>query len=217
MYPISNTNRIQTATMWENMSAPVKKVSSSKKDLSLAVNDETLKKMWQIGYNEAAKGKTCDAEYSSFMNECREKVAPDRKAIFAEAERKMRSACRQLQRETNVYSSIFDYILEAEKGEGKEYRILETSGTLSGGSFRGRCGSTGWLNINAYDENGESVGVYYTSMNACWRIKYTAIEEQCRLALNDAYNAGSREYYNQAKTEKETIREKILSTMDYYA
>ena len=217
MYPISNTNHIQTATMWENMSAPVKSASSSKKDLSLAVNDETLEKMWQIGYNDGVNGTTCGSEYFSFLNECREKVAPDRSAIFAEAERKMRSACRQLQSETDAPSSIFDYILEAEKGGGREYRILETSGTLSGGSFRGRCGSTGWLNINAYDENGESVGVYYTSMNACWRIKYTAVEEQCLSALRDAYSAGRREYFTQTKAEKEALREKIISEMDYYA
>ena len=196
----------------------VNKSTSSKKDLSSAVNEETLEKMRQMGYKDAKSDKLCGSEYFSYLNQCREKIAPDRSRICAEAESKMRSACRQLQRKTDK-DSILDYLLERlSKDRKKEYRILDTKGSLNaGGSFVGRCGSTGWLNITAYDENGECIGVYCSNMEAGWRIQYTEAEEQCLSALRAAYGEGMRAYYAEAKAEEQAIRDKILSSTDYYA
>ena len=217
MYSVSQKSALYPT--FEKIPHPkVNKSAVSKKDLSLAVNDETLEKMRQMGYNNAKSGNLCGSEYFSYLNQCREKVAPDRSKICAEAESKMRSACRQLQRKTDK-DSILDYLLEwLSKDRKKEYRILDTSGSLNaGGSFVGRCGSTGWLNINAYDENGECIGVYCSNMEAGWRIQYTKAEETCLSALRAAYGEGMRAYYAEEKAGEQALREKILSSMDYYA
>ena len=197
----------------------VNKSAVSKKDLSLAVNDETLEKMRQMGYNNAKSGNLCGSEYFSYLNQCREKVAPDRSKICAEAESKMRRACRQLQRKTDK-DSILDYLLEwLSKDRKKEYCILDTSGSLNaGGSFVGRCGSTGWLNINAYDENGECIGFYSSdSTPSGWRAIQTEAEKECIHSLSAAYAEGTKAYYAEKKAEEQTLREKILSQMDFYA
>lgn len=170
-----------------------------------------------MGYKDAKNDKLCGSEYFSYLNQCREKIAPDRSRIYAEAESKMRSACRQLQKKTDK-DSILDYLLEWLSKDRKEYRILDTNGSLNaGGSFVGRCGSTGWLNINAYDENGECIGVYCSNMEAGWRIKYTEAEETCLSALRAAYGEGMRAYFAEAKAEEQALRDKILSSVNYYA
>ena len=219
MYPVSNLYRKTPVSPREYMSsAPVKRTYPTKKDMSLAVNDETLEKMRQLGYKDAKSGKQlCGSEYFSLLNQCREKIAPDRSRIYAEAESKMRNVSRQLQRETGTGIPIFDYIFKAQKKD-KEYRILETSGVLSGGSFRGRCGSTGWINIYAYDENGECIGFHSSdSTRSGWRAIQTEAEKACIHALSAAYAEGTNAYYAEEKAEGQALREKILSQMDFYA
>ena len=217
MYSVSNKSALYP-TFGKIPHPKVNKSAVSKKDLSLAVNDETLEKMRQLGYKDAKSGKQlCGSEYFALLNQCREKIAPDRSRIYAEAESKMRSVCKQLQRETGTGFLIFDYIFKAQKKD-KEYRILETSGVLSGGSFRGRCGSTGWINIYAYDENGECIGFHSSdSTPSGWRAIQTEAEKACIHALSAAYAEGTNAYYAEKKAEEQALREKILSQMDFYA
>lgn len=218
MYSVSN--KIASYPTFGKIPAPkVNKSAVSKKDLSLAVNDETLEKMRQMGYKDAKSGKQlCGSEYFSLLNQCREKIAPDRSRIYAEAESKMRKVSRQLQRETGSVFPIFDYIFKAQKKD-KEYRILDTSGSVNGGgSFVGRCASTGWINIHAYDENGEHIGFHYSDgAKTYWHTIYTEAEHECIHALSAAYAEGTKAYYAEEKAEEQALREKILSSMDYYA
>ena len=219
LYPVSNSYRKTLVSPREYMeSPPVRRTASSKKDMSLAVNDETLEKMRQLGYKDAKSGKQlCGSEYLSLLNHCREKIAPDRRGIDAEAESKMRRISRQLQRETGNSIPIFDYIFKA-KRKDKEYRILETSGLSGCGSFRGRCGSTGWINIYAYDENGECIGFHSSdSMRSGGRAIQTEAEKACIHALSAAYAEGTNAYYAEKKAEEQALRKQILSQTDFYA
>ena len=218
MYSVSNKSALYP-TFGKIPHPNVNKSAVSKKDLSLAVNDETLEKMRQLGYKDAKSGKQlCGSEYFSLLNQCREKIAPDRSRIYAEAESKMRSISRKLQSETGNVLPIFDYIFKAEKKD-KEYRILDTSGSVNGGgSFVGRCASTGWINIYAYDENGEIIGFHDSDgTKSGWKTIYTKAEDACIEALSAAYAEGTKAYYAEEKAEGQALREKILSSMDFYA
>ena len=218
MYPVSQKS-VSYPTFGKIPAPKVNKSAVLKKDLSPAVNDETLEKMRQLGYKDAKSGKQlCGSEYFSLLNQCREKIAPDRSRIYAEAESRMRSICRKLQSETGNVLPIFDYIFKAGKKD-KEYRLLDTSGSVNGGgSFVGRCASTGWINIHAYDENGEHIGFHSSDgTKTYWRTIYTEAEHECIHALSAAYAEGTKAYYAEKKAEEQALRDKILSSMDYYA
>ena len=66
---------------------PAGKKSSSKERMTVdeVLNVKTINKMKQLATEDAIKGKR-GHKMIMFTQECREKVAPDRKKIFAEAE-----------------------------------------------------------------------------------------------------------------------------------
>lgn len=176
-----NTNKIGYS---QNSKISDKK-SVKKKDVSEVLSDENIEKMRQIAYNDAIKGKR-SSEAAIFMNQCREKVAPDRKMIFANAEKGMSAEIYKFKTPENIW--IY---------------LLETDGHFDGGSFKGNYTRTGnHTFIDAFDENGEKVGIY--DSNYGWRTNHTSAEKQVMSTLAGVYNETFNSVYKAVHKSKNT-------------
>lgn len=159
------------------------KKSVKKKDVSEVLNDDNIEKMRQIAYNDAIKGKQGN-EATIFTNQCREKVAPDRKKIFVNAEKGM-SAEIDKYKEMNIWL----YLLEAD-------------GHFDGGSFSGVQDKSGHIFMRAYDENGEEVGIYDSKYG--WTTTWTSAEREVMATLAGVYNETFNSVYRAVHKSKST-------------
>ena len=157
-----------------------------KKDISDAVNEKSIEKVKQLATQDAIRGKR-GIEATFYVNECREKVAPDRKKIFRETEAKMSRSVEKYKkpdRPHDVWEYLLDIVDKTEEGSFKgEYS------TVDGHTF-----------IRAYDENGEEIGTYDSKWG--WDITYTKLENQAMAALNKIYNDTFREVYHETHCKK---------------
>lgn len=188
-----NTNKIGYS---QNSKISDKK-SVKKKDVSEVLTEENIEKMRQIAYNDAVKGKRSH-EATIFRNQCREKVAPDRKMIFANAEKGMSAEIDKFKDPTNIWL----YLLEAD-------------GHFDGGSFKGNYTRTGSHTfIDAFDENGEKVGIY--DSNYGWRTNHTFAEKQVMATLAGVYNETFNSVYKAVHKSKNTsdVPFETKSTLD---
>lgn len=176
-----NTNKIGYS---QNSKISDKK-SVKKKDVSEVLTEENIEKMRQIAYNDAVKGKR-GQEAIIFRNQCREKVAHDRKMIFANAEKGMSAEIDKFKTPENIW--IY---------------LLETDGHFDGGSFKGNYTRTGnHTFIDAFDENGEKVGIY--DSNYGWRTNHTSAEKQVMATLAGVYNETFNSVYKAVHKSKNT-------------
>lgn len=158
-----------------------------KKDISDAVNEKSIEKVKQLATQDAIRGKR-GMEATFYVNECREKVAPDRKKIFRETEAKMSRAVEKYKmpdRPHDVWEYLLDIVDKTEEGSFKgEYS------TVDGHTF-----------IRAYDENGEEIGTYDSKWG--WSVRYTNLENQTMEILsriyNETYKSVGRELHSKNK------------------
>ena len=174
-----NTNKIG----YSQNSKISNKKSAKKKDVSEVLNDKNIEKMRQLAYNDAIKGKR-GSEAMIFRNQCREKVAPDRKMIFANAEKGMTAEIDKLRTPENIW--IY---------------LLEPEGHFDGGSFKGNYTRTdNHTFIEAFDENGEKVGTY--DSNYGWSTNHTSAERQVMSTLASVYNETFNSVYKAVHKSK---------------
>ena len=188
-----NTNKIGYS---QNSKIPDKK-SVKKKDVSEVLNDENIEKMRQIAYDDAIKGKQSH-KATMFTNQCREKVAPDRKKIFINAEKGMSGEIDKFRKPENIW-----------------LYLLETDGHFDGGSFKGNyTRADNHTFIDAFDENGERVGIY--DSNYGWRVKQTSAEKQVMAELSMVYNETFISVYRAVHRSKSTsdVPLETKSTLD---
>ncbi len=153
-----------------------KKTANFKKDISEAVNDKSLEKMREIAYRDAQKGVCGSSEYISYLHECREKVAPNRTKIFAQAESKIKEIEKNPERD----KTLWDYLLE---------HLGEPDDDCS---VKAKHHADGWVNMTAYDENGETIGKY--DPNNGWITTWNSTEETSMKLLSAEYGAAFKEY-----------------------
>ena len=159
------------------------KKSAKKKDISEGLNEKSIKKMEQLAYSDAVKGKR-GHEAAIFMNQCREKVAPDREKIFVNAQKGMSAEIERFKDPENIWV----YLLDVDK-------------KIDGGSYKGNYTRTGnHTFIEAFDENGERIGIY--SSNYGWRINHTSAEKQVMSALANVYNETFNKVYREVHRNK---------------
>ncbi|MDE7288713.1 MAG: hypothetical protein K2N71_04300 [Oscillospiraceae bacterium] len=176
------------------------KKSAKKKDISEGLNEKSIKKMEQLAYSDAIKGKRSH-EAAIFMNQCREKVAPDREKIFVNAQKGMSAEIERFKDPTNIWV----YLLDVDE-------------KFDGGSYKGNYTRTGnHIFIDAYDESGEKVGIY--DSNYGWRIKHTSAEKQVMAALANVYNETFNKVYKEVHRNKSKpeIPSEIQANLDVRA
>ena len=143
-----------------------------KKDISDAVNEKSIEKVKQLATQDAIRGKR-GKEASIYINECREKVAPDRKKIFSEIQAKASTSIKKYKKPERPHD-VWEYLLDiADKTD--EYSFKGHHSTANGHTF-----------IRAFDENGENIGVY--DSNNGWTVRYTSLEKQTMETLSRIYN-----------------------------
>lgn len=114
-----------------------------------------------------------------FKASCREKIAPDRSKLFAQAKQKADQASAEIKR-TNRTGTIWDY-------------FLVMNGDLdNSGSYYAEVSPSGSQYIEVYDENGEKVGIY-DSFNG-FKVKNTERENACISILGKEYRKAYNEY-----------------------
>ncbi|MBD5140389.1 MAG: hypothetical protein HDT25_03100 [Ruminococcus sp.] len=159
------------------------KKSAKKKDISEGLNEKNLQKIEQLAYRDALKGER-SYEATSFMHQCREKVAPDRKVIFAKAQKGMSAEIERFKDPTNIWV----YLLDVDE-------------KFDGGSFKGNYTRTdNHVFMRAYDENGEEVGIYDSKYG--WSTTWTSAENQVWEALVNVYNSTFNEVYREVHRNK---------------
>lgn len=200
----------------------VSRAGSGKKDLSKAVNDDTMEKIRQMAQKHAEAGEINSKERNAFIRECCSYVAPDRQKIFSEAAKQMEKAAKN----SNFHfksdapygdGSIFDYIRmveDAEKANG--YYKITAEGRLDGGFFKGEC-SRGNIFMKMYDEKGEHIGTY--SGNSGWEVCLTKLEEQCDSILSKAYSEAYFARRKQIDAAEQSRRQALADKygLDVYA
>lgn len=143
-----------------------------KKDISYAVNEKSIEKVKQLATQDAIRGKR-GMEATFYINECREKVAPDRKKIFSEIQAKASTSIKKYKKPERPHD-VWEYLLDiVDKTE--EYSFKGHHSTANGHTF-----------IRAFDENGENIGVY--DSNSSWSVRYTNLENQTMEILSRIYN-----------------------------
>lgn len=176
------------------------KKTTQKKHIGDVLNDDNIEKMRKIAYNDAIKGKR-SSEAAIFMNQCREKVAPNREIIFANAEKGMSVEIDKFKNPTNIW-----------------VYLLETDGHFDGGSFKGNYTRTGnHTFIEAFDESGERVGIYSSTYG--WRIKQTSTEKKVMATLAGVYNETFNSVYRATHKSKNTsdVPVETMSNLDIRA
>lgn len=159
------------------------KKSAKKKDISEGLNEKTLEKMEQLAYRDAVKGKRSH-EAASFMHQCREKVAPDRKVIFAKAQQGMSAEIERFKDPANIW-----------------VYLLDVDGKFDGGSYKGNYTRTdGHTFIEAYDESGEKVGIYDSKYG--WKTTWNSAEKQVMATLAGVYNETFNKVYKEVHGNK---------------
>ena len=158
------------------------KKSSSKARMSVddVLNEKNINKMKQFAIRDGIKGERSQ-EKIIFLHQCREKVAPDRKKLYAEAEAKA---------STNVKKVKNDRPHEA-----WEY-ILDIVDKLDEGSVKGQYSSSDdYVSLDVFDENGELCGRF--DSNSGWHIKYTSAEQTVMNVLTSVYHETFLETYRE--------------------
>ena len=156
--------------------------TSKKQSVDEVVTDESLNKIRQIAYRDAQRGKRCSAEYVTYLHECREKVAPDRMKIFAEAESKIN---KEFEKNPERSKTLWDYLLE-HLGEPNDDCTV-----------KGKYNADGWVNMTAYDENGEVIGTYDSRTG--WTAEWSSAENSCMNLMCAEYDIAYREFRQSMK------------------
>ena len=167
-----NIGSIINNALYHSGVKPTGKKSSQKErmDVDEVLTVKTINKMKQLATEDAIKGERGHAA-TIFKHQIREKVAPDRKKIFAEAEV---NASRNVQKVKNERShELWEY-------------LLELTDKLDECSVKGQYGSDGHVFMEVLDEKGALCGRY--SSNSGWHIIHTPDEEAVMNVLGSVYN-----------------------------
>ena len=157
------------------------KKSSSKKrmDTDEVLTVKNINKMKQLAVQDAVKGERSHAA-AMFKHHIREKVAPDRKRIFAEAEKNAPKEFKKAKDERP--HELWEYLLGIAD---------EPEDSPVNGKYCSDCGC-----IEALDEKGNVCGRY--SSGSGWQIVYTPEEEKIMNFLGKVYNDTFMEVYRAA-------------------
>ena len=158
------------------------KKSSSKTRMNVddVLNEKNINKMKQLAIRDGIKGERSQ-EKIMFMHQCREKVAPDRKKLLAEAKAKASMNTQKLKYER--------------PHEAWEY-LFEIVDKLDEGSVKGKYSSSDdYVFLEIFDENGELCGRF--SSNTGWHTEYTSAEETVMNVLSSVYHETFLETYRE--------------------
>ena len=158
------------------------KKSSSKTRMSVddVLNGKNINKMKQLAIRDGIKGERSQ-EKIMFLHQCREKVAPDRKKLLAEAKAKASMNTQKLKYER--------------PHEAWEY-LFEIVDKLDEGSVKGKYSSSDdYVFLEIFDENGELCGRF--SSNTGWHTEYTSAEETVMNVLSSVYHETFLETYRE--------------------
>ena len=175
-----NIGSIVNNALYHSGVKPTSKKSSSKERMTVdeVLTPKTINKMKQLATKDAIKGKR-GHKMIMFTQECREKVAPDRKKIFAEAEA---NASRNIQKvKSEKHHELWEY-------------LLELTDRIDDGSVNGQYCSDGHVFMEVYDEKGEMCGRFGSQSG--WQIVHTPTEEAVMNVLGAVYNETFISVYN---------------------
>lgn len=168
---------INNAAYNSGVSSTGKKASSKgKKSIEEVLDVKTIEKMRQFAAKDAVKGERGHAA-TIFKHHIREKVAPDRKKIFAEAEANAPREVRKTKGERP--HELWEYLL------GIVDKLDEDLAEFQG--------SDESVYLEAFDEKGNLCGRY--SSNSGWHIVHTPDEEKIMNILGKIYNDTFMEVY----------------------
>ena len=175
-----NIGSIVNNALYHSGVKPTSKKSSSKERMTVdeVLTPKNINKMKQLATEDALKGKR-GHKMIMFTQECREKVAPDRKKIFAEAEA---NASRNIQKvKSEKHHELWEY-------------LLELTDRIDDGSVNGQYCSDGHVFMEVYDEKGEMCGRFGSQSG--WQIVHTPTEEAVMNVLGAVYNETFISVYN---------------------
>ncbi|MCH5349327.1 MAG: hypothetical protein J1E40_08385 [Oscillospiraceae bacterium] len=156
-----------------------KSSSKTRMDVDEVLTVENINKMKQLAYRDGVRGERSQ-EKIMFMHQCRKKVAPDRKKLFAEAEAKASSNVKKLRYER--------------PHEDWEY-LLGIVDKLDEGSVKGQYWSDGYACMDVFDEKGELCGRF--ASQGGWHIEYTSAEQTVMNVLTSVYHETFLETYRE--------------------
>lgn len=158
------------------------KKSSSKTRMSVdeVLNEKNINKMKQLAIRDGIKGERSQ-EKIMFLHQCREKVAPDRKRLFTEAEAKASMNVKKVKndRPHEAWEYLFDIVDKLDEGSVKgQYSSYDD-----------------YVFLEIFDENGELCGRF--SSNTGWHTEYTSAEETVMNVLTSVYHETFLETYRE--------------------
>ena len=177
-----NIGSIINNAMYNSGVKSTSKKSSSKTrmDVDEVLTAENINKMKQLAYRDGVRGERSQ-EKIMFLHQCREKVAPDRKKLYAEAEAKASGNVKNVRYERP--HELWEYLLE----------IVDK---LDEGSVKGQYSSSDdYVFMEVFDEKGELCGRY--DSNTGWHIQYTSAEKTVMNVLTSVYHETFLETYRE--------------------